>query len=103
MLPETNQWVMTKEAFDTLLLWLNPDQEQAGEIYEEIRVRLMKFFECQGCLLFEEYTDNTIHRVVRRISEGEKVRSGDPYVYFHGVARNVLREYWKAKDRKTEA
>jgi len=36
------EWVLTQEAFDRLLGWLDPDRESAGEKYEAIRLRLIK-------------------------------------------------------------
>src|SRR5947209_6617862 len=37
------------DSFDRLLAWLNPDREQAGQRYEEIRRRLIKIFARRGC------------------------------------------------------
>jgi DNA-directed RNA polymerase specialized sigma24 family protein len=34
-----------------------------------------------------------------RIDEGISIRSDDPYSYFHGVALNVLREYWRSAEQ----
>jgi DNA-directed RNA polymerase specialized sigma24 family protein len=94
------EWVLTREAFDRLLAQLDPDRERAGEKYEEIRRKLMKFFQWRGCARPEEYTDRTIDRVMRRITEGVELRVKDPYLYFHGVALNVLREHWKEPERE---
>lgn len=98
----SRDWYLTQEVFDSLLLWLHPDRRQAGEIYENIRAGLITFFECHGCVYAQECADDTINRATRRISEGAVVRPPNPYSYFHGVARNVLREYWKSKERKVE-
>lgn len=93
------EWNLTKDAFDRLLIWLDPDREQAGRKYEEIRIRLVRFFEWQGCPYPEDQTDQTINRVARRLGEGVKILSSNPFVYFSGVARNVLREYWRHPER----
>lgn len=98
-----SEWVLNQEAFDTLLRWLHSDQEEAGVIYQIIRTRLTKFFECQGCPFPEEFTDTTINRVTRRLSEGVTVLTNEPYSYFYGVARNVLSEYWKGKEKNIES
>jgi hypothetical protein len=42
-------WVLSQEAFDALLDWLDPDREQAGIKYEQIRLRLIKIFTGRGC------------------------------------------------------
>lgn len=82
-----------QEAFDQLLAWLNPDREEAGKKYEDIRKRLIKIFTCRGCLIPEELADETIDRVVVKISELAGSYDGDPALYFFGVAKNVFHEY----------
>lgn len=93
-------WVLTQEAFDGLLARLDPDRERAGEKYEAIRGKLLKFFECRGCAFLDEYTDETINRVARKVGEGEEIRASDPASYFYGVARFVFLEYLKAAESK---
>lgn len=94
------EWGLTEEAFNGLLNSLSPDREQAAEMYEEIRRKLVIFFEFRGCPYPQEQTDITINRVARRIHEGEKIQAADIASYFYGVARNVLREYWKGAERE---
>jgi DNA-directed RNA polymerase specialized sigma24 family protein len=99
--PEQNKaWSLNQEALDKLLAWLNPDREVAGAKLENIRHKLMKFFECQGCLSPEEYADATIDRVAKAIEQSVEIRTSEPALYFHGVARNVLKEYWRKPERK---
>jgi DNA-directed RNA polymerase specialized sigma24 family protein len=93
--PLKKDWVVTQAAFDRMLLQLDPDRERAGQRYELIRQKLTKFFEWRNCATPEEYADRTIDRVARRIGEGGEIQTHDPYLYFHGVAVNVLREHWK--------
>ena len=88
-------WVMTPEAFDLMLTQLDADRERAGEKYELVRQKLTKFFQWRGCTAPEEYTDRTIDRVARRLLEGSEIYAQDPYLFFHGTAINLLREYWK--------
>jgi DNA-directed RNA polymerase specialized sigma24 family protein len=96
-------WIVTQSAFDRLLSELDPERERAGEKYELIRQKLLKFFQWRGCSASaaEEYTDHTIDRVARKIEEGADVHTHNPYLYFHGTAINVLREHWKRVE-KTE-
>ena len=89
-----------KKDFDTLLGWLSPNQQEAGQKYETIRQKLLKFFEWRGCFDAEECTDQTMDRVTAKLSQGEEVRTQNQYLYFLGVARNVLLEYLKAQKRK---
>jgi RNA polymerase sigma factor (sigma-70 family) len=90
---------ITQEGFDRLLAELHPDIERAGEQYEKIRRKLVKLFEWRGCAHAEECADETFNRVARKIAEGTSIRADDPYSYFHGVALNVLREYWRSAKR----
>ena len=91
-------WSLTSEAFNRMLLSLDEDREAAGEKYEAIRAKLNKLFRWRGCASPDEYTDETIDRVARRLSEGAELRT-EPYLFFHGVALNVLREHWKQTEQ----
>jgi RNA polymerase sigma factor (sigma-70 family) len=93
---------ITKEAFDKLLAELHPDSERAGEQYEKIRRKLVKMFQWRGCAHAEECADETINRVAHRICGGTTLWTNDPYSYFHGVALNVLREYWRKIEQVTD-
>jgi len=82
-----------QEAFDQMLTWLNPDREEAGKKYEDIRKRLITIFTCRGCLMPEDLTDETIDRVVMKIPGIAGSYVGDPALYFFGVAKYVFHEY----------
>jgi DNA-directed RNA polymerase specialized sigma24 family protein len=86
-------WILTQEAFDALLAWLDPEREAAGKKYEDIRRRLIKVFACRGCGEPEDLADETINRVSRRLKDIEAGFTGDPARYFYGVANKVHQEY----------
>jgi len=88
-------WTVTQAAFDLLLQQLDPDRERAGEVYEQIRHKLTKFFQWRGVSTPDDYADRTIDRVARKIGEGAEIHTQNVYLFFHGVAINVLREHWK--------
>lgn len=88
-------WSLSAAAFDGLLTVLDADRDRAAVEYERIRARLVKFFEWRGCTRADEYADRTVDRVARRLAEGAEVRTRDPYAFFHGVALNLLQEYWR--------
>jgi DNA-directed RNA polymerase specialized sigma24 family protein len=90
------------DGFERLLALLGPDRERAGEEYEAIRSKLVKFFQWRGWSSADELADETIDRVCRRLGQGEQIRGRDPFLYFHGVAKNVLREAWQG-DRQQKA
>lgn len=92
-------WTMTPEAFNKLLAWLDSDREAAGDKYEKIRLKLVKLFKWRNCLPEEDYADLTIDRVTRRVFEGAAIEVRDPYLYFHGIALNVVREFWRGQQK----
>jgi DNA-directed RNA polymerase specialized sigma24 family protein len=93
---------ITQESFNRLLAELHPDNERAGEQYEKIRKKLLKMFQWRGCAIAEECTDETFNRVAEKICEGATLWTDNPYSYFHGVALNVLREYWRSPEQMAE-
>jgi RNA polymerase sigma factor (sigma-70 family) len=98
LISQKKGWGITREAFDRMLAELHPDIERAGEQYEKIRRKLVKLFEWRGCAHAEECADETFNRVAQKICEGTTIWADDPYSYFHGVALNVLREYWRSAE-----
>ncbi len=91
-------WVLTQEAFDALLGWLDPDRERAAKRYEEIRRRLIRFFTGRRCSPadVEGLADETMNRVAKKVQEG-LVYVGDRAPYFYAVAHKVYLEYIKPK------
>jgi DNA-directed RNA polymerase specialized sigma24 family protein len=81
--------------FDRLLLWLDPNPDRAGELYESIRWRLIAVLAARGCRIPEELADETIDRVARRVHDIEANYVGDKSLYFLGVMNNVHHEYLK--------
>lgn len=75
--------------------------ERAAHQYELLRSRLMKFFETRRCTRADELADETINRVIRRLSEGETIPAQSLSSYGYGVARNVLKEYHNHPERLT--
>jgi DNA-directed RNA polymerase specialized sigma24 family protein len=87
------EWVLSQNAFDALLAWLDADRETAGKKYETIRTRLIKIFVCRGCPEAEELADETINRALAKIDQIKDEYVGEPVLYFYGIGRNVYREY----------
>jgi DNA-directed RNA polymerase specialized sigma24 family protein len=92
---------LTPEAFNKLLASLDPDRERAGEKYEEIRRGLVCLFEWRGAPFPDEHADETINRVARKLDEGNQV--ADPFTYVYGVARLVLLEAYKLREKERAA
>lgn len=84
-----------QDDFDALLAWLDADREEAGKKYENIRLRLVKFFACRGRHDAEELADETIRRVTLKAPKLAKEYVGDPALYFYGVARMLVLEVFR--------
>jgi DNA-directed RNA polymerase specialized sigma24 family protein len=92
---------ITKELFDALLEWLDPDRDTAGQRYEAIRAGLVRMFVSKGISDAGHSADETMDRVMRRLPEIRDSYVGDPVKYFHGVARNLIREAMRGKEVPT--
>jgi DNA-directed RNA polymerase specialized sigma24 family protein len=97
--PGKQPWDLTEQSLHRLLAFLDSDPHRAAERYEKVREKLTRFFEWKGCLPGDEYADETIDRVARRLEEGIETAPENPYLYFHGVALNVIRERWRKAER----
>ncbi len=87
-----SDWTITKEDFDSLLLWLDLDRERAGMKYEQLRRSLIQIFIWRGLSDAEDLADETINRVARRVNEIAAQYVGDPSAYFYGVAKKLIYE-----------
>jgi DNA-directed RNA polymerase specialized sigma24 family protein len=95
------RWTLTQEAFDKLLIALGDNRDSGGEKYLEIRGNLIRFFEWRGCPFPEEHADETFNRIARRVAEGEQLQN--PSAYAMGVARLLVLEIFKTRQREQEA
>lgn len=95
------EWVLTKQAFDRLLAMLDADRDQAGQKYECVRLKLVKYFQWRGTGTPDREADETLNRVARRIEEGESISNLN--AYFYGVAKLVLAESLREREREREA
>jgi RNA polymerase sigma factor (sigma-70 family) len=89
---------ITQEQFDSLLTWLGNDRDVAGRKYETIRSGLVRIFVSKGFSDAEDLADKTIDRVIVRLPDIRANYIGEPAYYFHGVAKNVIRESARRKE-----
>src|SRR5215510_7133114 len=90
---------LTPKAFTKLLAKLSADPEIAGVEYEDLRRRLIKFFEWRGSFFPEELADETLDRTARKIDEGEKIEKNVTALAL-GIARFVFLEKFKRPDSR---
>lgn len=95
---QKRDWLLSSDAFNRLLDWLDEGTNSDGQKYLEIRGRLLDYFDRKNCLTPDELADETINRVARRLEEEGTIESETPAKYFYTVARFVFMEYL----RKTE-
>lgn len=91
------EWKLTEEAFNKLLSCLSPDREEAADRYELLRRKLIRFCESNGTVAAEDGADEIINRVIRKIDEGASITN--VFAYAFGVARMILKEFWKERER----
>ncbi len=75
--------------FEKFLCWLGPDAEAAGQKYESIRSRLISMFKARRCVFAEDLADVTIERVAQKLSDRTMGYTGEPALYFYGVAEDL--------------
>jgi DNA-directed RNA polymerase specialized sigma24 family protein len=93
-------WQLSPRAFERFLDSLHSERDVAAERYEQLRVKLIRFFEWRGCAFPDEHADETVTRVMRKLDEGEHIQ--DCVSYCYGVARLVLLEARKNRHRELD-
>jgi DNA-directed RNA polymerase specialized sigma24 family protein len=76
-------------------MWLDSNPAEAAEKYEEIRLRLIKYFTCNGCGdQAEDLADETFDRVAKKLERGEipEPFTGNKRLYFFAFAKNIRLE-----------
>jgi DNA-directed RNA polymerase specialized sigma24 family protein len=86
-------------AFEALLAHLDPDRAKAGEKYQVLRLKLVKFFEWNKCQQSEELADEVLNRLAARISSVDVRDLGQ---FALGIARYVRREAVRRATRHVE-
>jgi RNA polymerase sigma factor (sigma-70 family) len=99
--PRRKKKGLTEEALNILLSHLDPDRDQAGEKYEIIRYKLVKYFEWRRMPHPDEAADETVDRVARKLQEGKNIT--DLLAYARGVARLVCLERLKGEAKAQES
>lgn len=92
------QWTLSQNSFDQFLAALDADRDLAGQQYEQLRVRIVKFFEWRSCLDPDSLADEAFDRVIRKISQGEEIRDIPRYLY--GVSKLIYLESAKRQRRE---
>jgi DNA-directed RNA polymerase specialized sigma24 family protein len=81
---------ITAGEFARLLARLGADETRAAHEYERLRRTLIKFFDWRGVWPADEYADQTLDRLARKL---EETAVDDLWNYAHGIARLLLLEH----------
>jgi len=87
--------------FEKLLRQFSADRDEAGELYEFARRKLIRFFEWRSIGSAEECVDEVMERAARRIDEGQKIDNLMAYLF--GIARIVYKEKLRERDRTPQS
>ncbi len=86
-------WYVTREDFDRLLTWLEPDREKAGKVYLKMRSNMIKLFDKRGCHLSEVLADEAFNRIMRRLRDAPNGIPGSQAAYLTTIAKHLYLEY----------
>jgi DNA-directed RNA polymerase specialized sigma24 family protein len=93
------RWPETAAAFQHLLAWFDEGVDSHGARYEEIRRRLVAYFERKRCRSPHDLADETLNRVSRRLEEAGTIADAAPARYCYIIARYVFLEYLRSPER----
>jgi DNA-directed RNA polymerase specialized sigma24 family protein len=94
---------LTQAAFHQLLNWFseeNGDQDSGGQKYEEMRQKLISYFDRRNCRSPEDLADKTLNRVAQKLNEKRSITNVTPAQFCFIKAREVLHEYWRSPEQK---
>jgi DNA-directed RNA polymerase specialized sigma24 family protein len=92
-------WVLSQDSFNRFLQWLDAGVDSGGLRYLELRQRLVLYFDRKNCTSPDELADETLNRVARRLEEEGSISTDTPAHYCFIVARFVLLEFLRTRDR----
>ena len=90
--------LLSPRGFERLLDQLHADRDTAGRTYEQLRCRLVRFFEGRRCTFPEELADETLNRVARKLDAGDIIQDVTTYVI--GIARMIVMEVARTATRE---
>lgn len=98
--PSPDKWTPTQQSYEKLLAAFDSDRDEAGKVYVNVRLKLLRYFERNGVTDAERYVDVTLDRVMRRLDEGEVIAKIMAFIYT--VASYVRMEAWNEEKQLRE-
>jgi DNA-directed RNA polymerase specialized sigma24 family protein len=96
--PGRKRWELDREAWEALLSALAADREIAGQMYENLRRRLINLFAWEQCDAPDDLADEVLNRLARRLMEGAAIPHLDRFAF--GIARIVIQEQNRAQKKR---
>jgi DNA-directed RNA polymerase specialized sigma24 family protein len=93
------------EAFDNLLVRLEPNLATREGRFEVLLVKLQKFFAWRRCEDLDDLASETLYRLYRDAGDLTGRQAGEPrnpYSLVYGIATNVFKEYLRKRRRQAE-
>ncbi|HTC92934.1 MAG TPA: hypothetical protein VK699_05730 [Terriglobales bacterium] len=87
---------LRREEFAKFLAALDSDRNQAAKKYEVLHRKLVKLFQRRQCIHPEEFADETIDRLVKRLGTAEIT---DVSLFAYGIARKICFEIQRKTHR----
>ena len=93
--------MLTQAAFHRLLNWLGSEgaEDSGGQKYEEMRQKLISYFDRRNCRYPEDLADETLNRVTLKLDEKGSILDVTPAQFCFIKAKQVLHEYWRRPDQ----
>lgn len=89
-----------KENLEALLNCLDPDRDEAGRKYVELRQKLVHIYGWRGYEFPEELADEVMDRVAAKLGQGLEIQASDPFRFICGVAHLVFKELLRDQRRR---
>lgn len=86
------RWTPSASAFARLLTWLDGGIDSQGQKYEEMRNRLVAFFDRKNCHAPDDLADETLNRVMKWLEEHNRSYDDEPAKICYNTARFVFHE-----------
>ena len=93
-------WILSENAFQQFLQWLDEGTDSGGETYLEMRRRLVAYFDRRNCASPDELADETLNRVARKLEEVGRITDATPPQYCYIVAKFVLLESFRSPETR---
>src|SRR5215472_16220025 len=95
--PPRRDWMLTPEAFEKLLEFLDKDREKAARAYITLYGKLIAMFSRRGLADAEALADETMDRVAKQLERDTEPYIGDPALRFYKTAQYIIKEKLRPK------